>query len=203
MLAEGRIDDPERRNHYLRIVSAESARLTRLIEGVLSFARMEKGIAAPERRDCDLVEIAREAVGVCLPQAESAGVTIATEMLVDALPLAGDRDSLAQIVFNLLSNAEKYGGGEILLRVRRETRTGYGIVEVLDRGPGIPHGMAEAIFRPFYRLDDSLASGVSGSGLGLTLARRMAREHGGEVSYAPREGGGSCFTLAVPLGPPR
>jgi len=70
---------------------------------------------------------------------------------------------------------------------------------VLDRGPGIPPKKLDAIFQPFHRLDDSLASGVSGSGLGLTLARRMARDNGGDVTYSPRAGGGSCFTLTVPL----
>ncbi len=115
----------------------------------------------------------------------------------------GDRDALAQIVLNLISNAEKYGGGEILVRVRRQqTAVGLlGCVDVLDRGPGIPPEQVEAIFLPFHRLHDSLANGIPGSGLGLTLARRMARVHGGEISYTARAGGGSCFTLAVPLTP--
>ncbi|HKE32105.1 MAG TPA: ATP-binding protein, partial [Candidatus Angelobacter sp.] len=64
---------------------------------------------------------------------------------------------------------------------------------------GIPSKKRETIFEPFQRLNDSLASGVSGSGLGLTLARRMARAHGGDVTYSPRDGGGSCFTLSLPL----
>jgi signal transduction histidine kinase len=72
---------------------------------------------------------------------------------------------------------------------------------VLDRGQGIPAKQLEKIFEPFHRLEDSLANGVSGSGLGLTLARRMAQAHGGNVTYSPREGGGSCFTLRLPLQP--
>src|SRR5262249_39682226 len=74
-----------------------------------------------------------------------------------------------------------------------------GLVEVLDRGPGIPSKKRETIFQPFQRLNDSLASGVSGSGLGLTLARRMARAHGGDVTYSSRDGGGSCFTFRLSL----
>lgn len=204
MLAEGRVDERERQGKYLRIISAESARLTRLINNVLDFARMERGAPSGERRPCDLVEIVREVVDTCRPHLENVGAALALEVNVDELPLVADRDALAQIILNLLSNAEKYGGRDILVRVRREESPNgaVGSVEVLDRGPGIPPKKREAIFEPFQRLHDSLASGVSGSGLGLTLARRMARAHRGDVIYSPREGGGSCFTLTVPLNGP-
>jgi signal transduction histidine kinase len=198
MLAEQRVTDPSRQANYLRIISAESARLTRLINNVLDFARMERGAPSGERRPCDLVEIVREVVDTCRPHLESLSITLALEIDANALPVIADRDALAQIVLNLLSNAEKYGGHEILVRAR--CQDGSACVDVLDRGPGIPAKKLEDIFEPFHRLDDSLTSGVSGSGLGLTLARRMAKAHGGNVTYSPRAGSGSCFTLAVPLG---
>ena len=72
-------------------------------------------------------------------------------------------------------------------------------VRVLDRGPGVPRGSEEKIFEKFYRAHDSLSSGIQGSGLGLTLARQIARAHHGDVLYRPREGGGSCFSLRLPL----
>ena len=72
-------------------------------------------------------------------------------------------------------------------------------MRVLDRGMGVPHGCEEKIFENFYRTHDSLASGIQGSGLGLTLARQIARAHGGDVTYERREGGGSCFALRLPL----
>jgi signal transduction histidine kinase len=201
MLAEGRVTEPERQSKYLHIISAESARLTRLINNVLDFARMERGAPSGERGPCDLVEVVREVVETCRPHLETVAAALAVEIDAPSLPLHGDRDALAQIVLNLVSNAEKYGGGDILVRVRREENASgpLGCVDVLDRGPGIPPRQREAIFKPFRRLHDSLASGVSGSGLGLTLARRMAQAHGGNVMYSARAGGGSCFTLAVPL----
>jgi signal transduction histidine kinase len=72
-------------------------------------------------------------------------------------------------------------------------------VRVLDRGLGVPAGSGEKIFEQFYRAHDSLSNGIQGSGLGLTLARQIARAHGGDVTYEPREGGGSCFTLRLPV----
>ena len=85
--------------------------------------------------------------------------------------------------------------GEVPLPVVDDAMT----VEVLDRGPGVPAGEEERIFDKFHRAGDSLDSGIEGSGLGLTLARQIARAHGGEVSYSAREGGGSIFTCTLPL----
>ncbi len=201
LLAEGRVTEPERQSTYLKIISAESARLTRLINNVLDFARLERGAPGGEKRPCDLVETTRDVVETCLPHLEAGGQNMLCEIEAEELPISGDRDAIAQIVLNLVSNAEKYGGGEILVRVRRqETAAGaLGCIDVLDRGPGVPPKEVESIFLPFHRLNDSLSSGIPGSGLGLTLSRRMARVHGGDITYTPRAGGGSCFTLALPL----
>jgi signal transduction histidine kinase len=201
MLAEGRVEDPGRRAQYLHIIAAESARLTRLINNVLDFARLERGGKPRERQPCDLVEITQEVIATCRPHLDDAGVHLSLETAAEALPLLGDRDAVGQIILNLLSNAEKYGGGQVLVRVRREgaAPNQWACADVLDRGSGIPARQRAAVFKPFYRMHDSLASGISGSGLGLTLARRMAQAHGGNVTYSPREGGGSCFTLKLPL----
>jgi signal transduction histidine kinase len=202
LLAEKRVPDEERQSAYLRIIAAEAARLTRLINNVLDFARLEKGKPPGERHACDLVDIVRDVTETCAPHLEAESIAFRLEIEADTLPIRADRDALAQIILNLVSNAEKYGGRDILVRVRQQETPGHGAlgcVDVLDRGPGIPPKDVKTIFEPFHRLDDSLASGVPGSGLGLTLARRMARAHGGDVTYSARSGGGSCFTLTVPL----
>ena len=203
LLAEKRVPDEARQATYLRIIAAEASRLTRLINNVLDFARLERGVRVPpgEYRDCDLVDAVRDVAETCAPHLEAAGISFHSEIEAESLPIRGDRDALAQIILNLVSNAEKYGGQDVLVRVRRqETPAGaLGCVDVLDRGAGIPAKQVRTVFEPFHRLDDSLSSGIPGSGLGLTLARRMARAHGGDVTYSPRAGGGSCFTLTVPL----
>ncbi|HEY6304879.1 MAG TPA: HAMP domain-containing sensor histidine kinase [Candidatus Angelobacter sp.] len=201
MLAEERVEDPGRRTHYLRIIAAESARLTRLINNVLDFARLERGGKPRERHPFDLVEITQEVIDTCRPHLDDARVRLSLQTEAKLLPLLGDRDAIGQIVLNLLSNAEKYGGGQIEVRLRREGTAPREscCADVLDRGSGIPVRQRAAIFKPFYRMHDSLAGSISGSGLGLTLARHMAQAHGGNVIYSPREGGGSCFTLKLPL----
>ncbi len=201
LLAEKRVPDEERQATYLRIIAAEASRLTRLINNVLDFARLERGAPPGEHHECDLVDAVRDVVETVGPHLEAAGVSFRHEIEAETLPIRGDRDALAQIILNLISNAEKYGGQDVLVRVRRqETVSGaLGCVDVLDRGQGIPAKQVRTVFEPFHRLDDSLSSGIPGSGLGLTLARRMARAHGGDVTYSARAGGGSCFTLTVPL----
>lgn len=201
LLADKRVPDEERQSTYLRIISAEAARLTRLINNVLDFARLERGAPPGEHRACDLVDAVRDVVETCGPHLEASGVTFHAEIETETLPIRGDRDALAQIILNLVSNAEKYGGNDVTVRVRRQETpaAALGCVDVLDRGAGIPAKQVKTIFEPFHRLDDSLSSGIPGSGLGLTLARRMARAHGGDVTCSPRAGGGSCFTLTIPL----
>lgn len=109
-----------------------------------------------------------------------------------------NRDAISQVLVNLLSNAEKYGDRkQIDLTAERNGSSAY--VRVMDRGAGVPDGREEKIFEQFFRAHDSLSSGIQGSGLGLTLARQIARAHGGDVTFSRREGGGSCFTLRLPV----
>jgi signal transduction histidine kinase len=96
-------------------------------------------------------------------------------------PVALDPDALEQILNNLLSNAEKYGakGGRIHVATRQAGERLW--LWVRDHGPGVPLEQAEYVFQPFARLQDSLTEGVSGAGIGLTIARELARRHGGDL----------------------
>lgn len=195
MLAEGRVADEEKRRSYLKIINSETARLTRLINNILDFARMEKGEKKYRFERCDLAAITREAVENYRPQLEAHGFEIETDLPEEPMMINADCDAVAQVILNLLSNAEKYSGERKDIRVEMKG----GTVSVLDRGLGVPRGAEEKIFEQFYRAHDSLSSGIQGSGLGLTLARQIARAHGGDVTFQPREGGGSIFTLRLPV----
>jgi signal transduction histidine kinase len=204
LLAEGRISDPVKQRSYLSIITAETARLSRLINNVLDFARIERGEKKYHFQTCDLNNLLRETAETYRPHLEANGFQFNTELSDSPLIVNGDRDALAQVIVNLLSNAEKYSDSRKEVSVRLEQQTNpipYVEFKVLDRGLGVPDGSEEKIFEQFYRAHDSLSSGIQGSGLGLTLARQIARAHGGEVVYEPREGGGSCFTLRLPLCP--
>jgi len=186
--------DPDRQKRYLEIIVNESSRLTRLINNVLDFARMDRGETKYEKEVFDLNALVRETLTNFRPNFASDGV--------DPSPLRvhGNRDGVAQVLLNLLSNAEKYGDGRIDVTTRR-SENGLATVQVSDRGPGVPRGLEEKIFEQFYRAHDSLNSGIQGAGLGLTLARQIARANGGDVIYEPHPGGGSQFSLKLNIAP--
>ena len=202
LLAEQRVTDPAKQRSYLNIITAETARLTRLINNVLDFSRMERGEKKYDFRDADLASIARETAETYRPHLENNGFQLECALPAGELPVRGDTDAIAQVIVNLLSNAEKYSNGEKKISIEARRRDGplpCAEVKILDRGSGVLRGSEEKIFEKFYRAHDSLSSGIQGSGLGLTLARQIARAHGGDVVYVPREGGGSCFALRLPL----
>lgn len=202
LLAEQRVADPAKQRSYLQIITAETARLTRLINNVLDFSRMESGEKKYNFRDADLVNIVRETVETYRPHLENSGFQLEYVPSAGELPIRADTDAIAQVIVNLLSNAEKYSNGEKKITIATARRDGplpCAEVRIMDRGPGVPRGSEEKIFEKFYRAHDSLSSGIQGSGLGLTLARQIAHTHGGEVVYEPRENGGSCFSLRLPL----
>ena len=198
MMEGGAVAD-DKRPRYLRIIVAEAERLTRLINNVLDFARLERKQKRYDFRPLDLHEVlARTWEGQELHLREQ-GFTTRWKAAPPPYPVRGDEDALAQIVVNLLSNAEKYSGDRKEIELHSYLNDDSVNVSVLDRGTGIPAGEETKIFEAFYRAHDSLASGIQGSGLGLTLAQRIAREHGGDISYQARDGGGSNVTLRLPL----
>ena len=219
LLSEGKVADEAQRKHFLQIISGETARLTRLINNVLDFARIERGEKKYHFERCDLKEVVHDTVESYRPQLEAKGFALQVSLPTEAVTVNADCDALAQVLVNLLSNAEKYSGSgkEIVVELRRQgdletSRQGdkdsrqvpltsgpsVATLRVLDCGPGVPRGVEEKIFEQFYRANDSLSSGIQGSGLGLTLARQIARAHGGDVRYEAREGG-SSFVVTIPI----
>lgn len=203
LLADGRVSDPARQQSYLQIITAETARLTRLINNVLDFSRMERGEKKYDMRDCDLAALVQQTAESYRPHLESNGFRLECSLPDSPIPVRGDCDAIAQVLLNLLSNAEKYSNGtkEIAIDARvLDGSSPCAEVRIQDRGLGVPRGCEQKIFEKFFRAHDSLSGGIQGCGLGLTLARQIARAHGGDIHYEAREGGGSCFSLRLPLG---
>lgn len=181
--------DPEAR----ALVVAEAARdvdeLDALIEDLLTAARLDtaRDAARLRRVALDLVPLLTE---------EAARVGASTELPPELVHSADPR-LLRRAVRNLLENAVKHGGSEVLLAAR-PAADDIVLVTVSDRGPGVHPEDRERIFEPFYRRVDHDEGRDGGVGLGLALVRRIARAHGGEVHLRPREGGGSTFVLVLP-----
>jgi signal transduction histidine kinase len=189
----------ERQPQYLRIIMVEAERLTRLINNVLDFASLERRQRRFEKRPFDLFEMLTQIWSSHEVHLREAGFITSWESAAPPYPVIGDEDALAQVLVNLLANAEKYGGERKEITLRSYLEGASVCLSVLDRGPGVPAGEEAKIFEPFYRAHDSLSSGIPGTGLGLSLARRIVQEHGGEILYQARPGGGSNFTVRLPL----
>lgn len=199
LMQNGR-SEPAKHAQYLRIIMVEAERLTRLINNVLDFARLERRQKRFDKRPLDFYRVLEQTWESHALHLQESGFTTRWKAAPGPYPTVGDEDALAQILVNLLSNAEKYSGEHKEIELHSYIDGESICVSVLDRGSGVPADEEEKIFHAFYRAHDSLSSGIQGSGLGLTLAQRLAHEHGGEIRYQPREGGGSNFMLRLPLG---
>jgi signal transduction histidine kinase len=201
LLLSGRQADEGKRREYLRTMMSEVDRLARLVDNVLAFSRRGKGKEKYSMQTLSLTDLTRETLAQLEPHLTKNGFTVAAEAEGDPLPVTGDREALRQVVMNLLSNAEKYAGENREIRVSCRAENGFAVAEVADRGIGVEPRFADRIFREFFRIDDSLSASHGGAGLGLSIARDIARKHGGDVLYAPRPGGGSLFSLRLPRVP--
>lgn len=199
LLEQGRVRDAAQSGEYLRTVGRETQRLARLVNNALDFSRLEQGQKKFARETLDLGVELGQLLDTHAPRLAEAGLTLRREIPLEAFMVTTDRDAFEQIVINLLDNACKYAadGGEILVTLARR-KTGGVEVRVADRGPGVPVEHAERIFEKFHRVDDALTAEKSGAGLGLSIARQLARGLGGELRYAPRAGSGAEFILELP-----
>lgn len=199
LLEQGRVPDEGKRQDYLRTIGRETQRLARLVNNVLDFSRLEQGQKRFELAEIDLVA---ELAALCAthePRVAEAGLTLRRELPDSVAVVKADRDAVGQIVINLLDNACKYAasGGEVTVSLVMRA-CGGAEVRVSDRGPGVPAEHRSRIFHKFHRVDETLTREKDGAGLGLSIARQLARGMGGELSHSPRTGGGAEFILELP-----
>ena len=185
---------------YLGLIRHESDRLARLIESVLDFSRLERGGRTFRFELCDPAEVFETAVESFRPGAEAEGFRLEVQLAETMPALRLDADAICQVVLNLLSNAVKYSDGVKEIRVRANREGAWVVLDVEDRGIGISARDAARVFEQFYRVDQRLDSGHGGGlGLGLTLARHIARAHGGDLLVHSEPGRGSTFRVLLPV----
>lgn len=185
-------DKPKR---YLEIIVAESQRLSRLILNVLNFGRMQREALSLHRQPGTIDEAVATTLEAFRPALEGKSVAI---NFTGAAPasVSFDRDALEQILNNLLSNVEKYAAAGARVDIETAQSGELSIVRVRDYGGGIPKQERERIFQAFYRLSSKLSDGVTGTGIGLTIARELARLHGGDLRLLESESG-ALFELSL------
>ncbi|OQX79440.1 MAG: hypothetical protein B6D56_07080 [Candidatus Omnitrophica bacterium 4484_70.1] len=199
MLKEKRQPDEEKQRKYFNIMVSETERLTRLINNVLDFSRMEQGKKRYNMKKINIVSLCREIVEHHRERLEQNGFTVNFTTNIERLTIYADEEALKQVMLNLLSNAEKYSPDEKKIDVEISKEEKFVFIEIKDRGIGIPERESKKIFKEFYRVDDALTSKVRGTGLGLTIARKIIQDNGGDILYFPHYGGGSIFQIKLPI----
>jgi len=187
----------EETREYLQIIDGESDRLTRLINNVLDFSTIERGIKQYTFSDVDLNTTLRSALAVMNYQFSSAGFCIRQHLHPGDLPVRGDPDALMEAILNVLSNAMKYSPDRKEIEITTFLENGFGGICIRDRGIGIPEKGRERIFEPFFRSSHERTAG-EGIGLGLAVVKHAIDAHGGSIRVESREGEGSSFTLLIP-----
>ncbi|MBU1193509.1 MAG: HAMP domain-containing histidine kinase [Proteobacteria bacterium] len=197
LLLSKRVQDETRIRTYLSVIVDESHRLTRLINNVLDFGRLEQGKKKYQYSVIDLADFLDHIVQAHSIRIHSSGMQIFKKYRKLDYTIRTDRDALEQVVLNLLDNALKYAAqGKFILFIL-EKENDFFVLKICDDGPGISRIHREKIFERFHRVDDSLSAKQPGSGLGLTIARQILRDLGGDLNVEPMPGNGSCFTARI------
>ncbi|MBN2138334.1 MAG: HAMP domain-containing histidine kinase [Sedimentisphaerales bacterium] len=199
MLEKNWVKSKDKVAEYYRNMRQESERLSRLIENVLDFSRIQRGRKKYEFSLGDMNKSIAAVVEMIRPYAAQNDFTIETR-LGEIGPTAFDPDAVTQIVVNLIDNAIKYARNaqdkRVIVRTRNED--GFVVIEVEDHGPGIPHRQRKKIFEEFYRIGSEATRETTGTGLGLALVRRFAEAHNGFVEILSARPSGAIFRVALP-----
>ena len=193
-MLEQQIEDAEQPKRYLQVITDESNRLSRLISNVLNFSRAPR----VHKREIIPDDVIKQSIEHFAPSFETRNIVLETR-LNSAAKINTDPDILEQILNNLLSNVEKYAAEGKRLDISSEIKNKSFHLRVRDYGNGISRAERKHIFKPFYRINDKLTEGVSGTGIGLTIARQQAEYLGGTLVLIDVEPG-ACFELTLPIG---
>lgn len=201
MLQSGRVPSDERRRKYYDILLEQSERLSLLTDNILGLAKIEEGKTEFVFEPTDLAALLRDVLSPIQERVRHEGFSIEFE-IEDPLPLvAADRTTLAQALTNLVDNAVKYSGDARRIIVGAHVEGSDIAIAVRDSGIGIKREDVPRLFERFYRAGDALTRTVKGSGLGLTLVKRIVEAHRGTIDVESEPGQGSVFTIRLPIPP--
>ncbi len=196
-LRMGRSRDAQMQTEYLDTIVTESERLTRLINNVLDFSKIEQGRKAYHFEPTSLAETV-QATARTIPLAQQ-GFDLRLEVEEGIPEIAADRDALEQALLNLLTNAVKFSGQSREIGLRLMSRNGDAVIQVTDHGIGISPEQHERIFENFYRAPAPESQRIPGTGLGLAVVAHIVKGHGGRIELESAPGKGSTFSICLPL----
>jgi signal transduction histidine kinase len=195
----GRVRTPERAQEYYRIINGEAKKLTRLIENILDFSRMEAGLRPYRMEPADMSESVNKVLSRMETQFSQGNFVVSTRIEADLPRIMADEGAAEQAIENLVANAMKYSGENKQIEIETRRANGHIVISVTDHGIGISRREQGRIFRKFYRVQRELGGGPQGTGLGLAIVDHTMRGHGGYVRVESEPDQGSTFSLYFPI----
>jgi signal transduction histidine kinase len=198
MLRDGMVPSETKRNEYYRHITVESERLSRLINNVLEFSRLEKGTREMALVVGSVAPVVQEVAELLRPHVQAQGFELLVEIAAGLPPVRFEHDALMQVLWNLVDNAAKYARDASPKRIELSCRQHGGDVRVTvrDHGPGVAARHLGKIFEPFYRGESELTRRSKGTGLGLALVRGLVERMGASVSGGNVPDGGFEVEIA-------
>jgi two-component system sensor histidine kinase KdpD len=195
LLQEGTPWEPEAQRELLQGIDHETDRLNRMVGSILALSRLEADAWRPQCEATPPVELVGAALDAFGPEENRRIRVTVDHSLVE---LWVDPAQMVQVLANLLDNALKYAPPSSEVELSVLSRDGAAVLEVADRGPGLPKGEEQRVFEPFYRAPEFRESALPGMGIGLAICRGLVEAHGGQLTAANREGGGAVFQVSLP-----
>ena len=191
------VKDQQQTTEYLQLISAENARLTRLVENFLTFSRMERGQHPFDFSTVDAGQLAEKAASVFLDHCPEASECLSVDIRETA-QVSCDQDSMVTAIVNLLENAWKYGGDDKDIQLQVDSSGDHAQVRVSDKGQGLTPREVSRVFDRFYQVDQRVARTQGGCGLGLSIVRSIVEAQGGSVAVDSKLDVGSTFVIQLP-----
>jgi signal transduction histidine kinase len=192
--------DPAVHKEYLDTIVNESERLTRLLNNVLDFSRIDRSQKNYQMEMLPLGEVVYAAAQTMQYPFAEQGFRLGLTIIDDGIPpVLIDRDAILQAILNLLTNAMKYSGKSRTIELQLSAENGSAIIRVTDHGIGIPADEQKRIFEKFYRSPIPENQAIAGTGIGLALVAHIVEAHGGTVQVQSKPGEGSTFSIHLPI----
>jgi signal transduction histidine kinase len=200
MLRDGMVANEAKRDEYYSTITTEAERLTRLINNVLEFSKMEHGERELDMISGSMGSVIEDVTRILATHAKDQGFELTCQVEKNLPPVQYERDALAQILFNLVDNALKYAAeaSEKVVEVHCQSRRGGVDVRVRDFGPGVSREHRSHIFEAFYRGETELTRKCKGTGIGLALVKGLAEKMGARVSAENCDQGGFSVSVHFP-----
>jgi len=199
MLVRSRVPSPERQQKYYTAILQQSERLSRLIDNILDFSRMEEGQKLFHFEKADIIPVVKDIVESFQNHTAGQGFSFSLSIPEPLPDVVFDREAIGQVMHNLLDNACKYSGESKNIEVHLLPKGNKIVISVRDYGVGIRKEDQDKIFIRFYRAGEELTQTVKGSGIGLTIVKQIVEAHNGTIDVESEVGKGSRFAVTIPL----